>query len=268
MGIELLAFGLDGVVFDTESAHLHACRAAFGEAGLELDWDTRQFREAARVRGAAHALNTAIDALPSEGMANKSARQLVSSLTEARTRHFLATIRAEAPVVQPGFSRLMEDALSSGCKLAIVTDLPAQAVTTLLERGFGNAFDQLFSVIVSGADFEAGGGRSPHDLALRTTGVEAHRGVAIHNAAPALRAAQLAGIWTVAVTPYDKEVACISGANLWCPQLQELQELRELADPRRALRESASPRRFVDFGTLSALRRSRVAHKPGQGTIA
>jgi beta-phosphoglucomutase-like phosphatase (HAD superfamily) len=257
MGIELLALGLDGVIFDTEASHLRACNAAFGEAGLALRWETRQFREAARVRGATHAIDAAI-----EGMGSMT-KQQAEALKESRARHFHADVLSHACGVQPGFARLMDEALETGCKLAIVTDLPAPAVSALLERGFGNAFNQIFSVIVSGASFHADGGRSPHELVLRTVGIQANQCVAIHNAAPALRAAQRAGIWTVAVTPYDKEVACISSANLWCPQLQEL---RELAGARRSLRGEArrdDARRFVDFGTLATLRRAKAPCKPG-----
>jgi beta-phosphoglucomutase-like phosphatase (HAD superfamily) len=251
MGIELLALGLDGVVFDSEAAHLRACNAAFEELGLSFSWEPQQFREASRVHGATNAIDVALEAQPF------LTRQQIEALKEARARHFHLDILARPCAVQPGFARLMDEALETGCKLAIVTDLPAPAVTALLERGFGNASNQIFSVIVSGASFRAGDGRSPHELLLRTVGIEANQCVAIHNAAPALRAAQRAGIWTVAVTPYDKDVSCISNANLWCPQLQEL---RELAGPRRTMRDGA--RRFVDFGTLDSLKRARAPFKP------
>jgi phosphoglycolate phosphatase-like HAD superfamily hydrolase len=152
--------------------------------------------------------------------------------------------------------------LEAGCKLAVVTDIPAQTASVLLERGFGDDVTNRFDVVIGSANFDDAGGNGPHDMALRTVGIEASCSVAIDAAPPALRAAQSAGIWTMAATPYEKDIARISGADLWCPQLQEL---RDLVDVRKAPRDAA--KRFVTFDTLRSLKAGRLHVAPANAAM-
>jgi beta-phosphoglucomutase-like phosphatase (HAD superfamily) len=247
MAIELLILGLDGVVFDTEAAHLKASNDAFAECGLGLNWSARQFRDAARISGAAGAATAAAQRIP-----GATARD-VTRVAEAKARLFHETILAAMPALHQSCARLMEEALEAGCKLAVVTDIPAQTASVLLERGFADDVTNRFETVIGGAHFGEADGNGPYDMALRTVGIEASCSVAIDAAPPALRAAQHAGIWTMAATPYEKDIARISGADLWCPQLQEL---RDLVDVRKAPRETAG--RFVTFDILRSLKKGQL----------
>jgi beta-phosphoglucomutase-like phosphatase (HAD superfamily) len=247
MAIELLILGLDGVVFDTEAAHLKASNDAFAECGLGLKWSAQQFREAARISGAAGAAAAAVKRIPG------ALPRDVTRVAREKDRLFHEAVLASIPVVQPGCARLMEEALEAGCKLAVVTDIPAQTASVLLERGFGDDVTNRFEAVIGGANFDDAAGNGPHDVALRTVGIEASCTVAIDTAPPALRAAQQAGIWTMAATPYEKDIARISGADLWCPQLQEL---RDLVDVRKPARGTA--KRFVTFDTLRSMKTGRL----------
>ena len=248
MGIELLILGLDGVVFDTEATHLKASNGAFAECGLGLAWSAQQFRDAARISGAAGAAAAAVARIP-----GVTARD-VARVAREKNRLFHEAILANMPSVHSACATLMEEALQAGCKLAVVTDIPAQTASVLLERGFGDDVTNRFDAVIGSAVFDADG-NGPHDVALRTTCIEASCSVAIDAAPPALRAAQRAGIWTMAATPYEKDIARISGADLWCPQLQEL---RDLVDVRKAPREAADTERFVTFDTLRSLKSGRL----------
>ncbi|HEX7648459.1 MAG TPA: HAD hydrolase-like protein [Noviherbaspirillum sp.] len=247
MAIELLILGLDGVIFDTEAAHLKASNDAFAECGLGLTWSARQFREAARISGAAGAAAAAAQRIP--GATAKD----VTRVAAAKVRLFHEAILAEMPELHQGGARLMEEALDAGCKLAVVTDIPAQTASVLLERSFDDDVTNRFDTVIGGAHFSEADGNGPYDMALRTVGIEASCSVAIDASPPALRAAQQAGIWTMAATPYEKDIARISGADLWCPQLQEL---RDLVDVRKAPRESAG--RFITFDILRSLKKGRL----------
>ena len=247
MGIEAITLALDGVIFDTEDAQLRACNAAFTVCGLDLQWTLPHLRAAARVWGAANVM-----ASVAERMSLAATDERVVRLAQEKNRQFHEIVLAARPVRSSGCAQLMADALEGGCKLAVVTDMPAQTATALLDHAFGNTVTHIFSVVVSGADFSASGGNGPCELALRTMGVEAGNCVAIDAAVPGLNAARQAGIWTMAVTPYEKDIARISAADIWCPQLQEL---RDMIERRNAPR--AKPERFVTFDALRAFKTGR-----------
>lgn len=249
MGIEVLALALDGVVFDTEEAHLKSCNAAFESCDLDLRWSMQQFREAARVWGANNAL-----ACVTEKISAQVSRKDAARLLQEKHRLFHAFALDKLPVQHPGSARLMEDALDSGCKLAVLTDMPVPTATALLDRTFGDAVTNMFAVVVSGASFSDAAGNGPHHLMLRTVGVDAAHCAVIESAPPGLRAAQRAGIWTVAATPYEKDIAHISGADLWYPHLQELRHL---------IGKKNTPSRAAEFVTFDALKMRKRGQRPG-----
>lgn len=247
MGIEAITLALDGVIFDTEEAQLRACNAAFDACGLGLQWSLPQLRAATREWGAANVL-----ASVAKRMSLPASDVRVEGLVQKKNRLLHDFVLAGHPLRSSGCAQLMADALESGCKLAVVTDMPMQTATALLDQAFGNAVTNIFSVVVSGADFSKAEGNGPYELALRTMGVEAGSCVAIDAAVPGLSAARRAGIWTMAVTPYEKDIARISAADLWCPQMQEL---RDMIERRNA--PKARPERFVTFDALRAFKAGR-----------
>jgi len=244
MTIEAITLGLDDILFDTENEHLDACNAAFASCGLTLRWEIPQLRRAIRLRGASNAVVAALDGIASPTDAN------VRRLVQEKNRLYLQRLAAARPLPHAGYMQLIRDAHASGCKLAIVTGMPALTSTTLLDMAFGAEATSIFATVVSHADFEDTRGYGPHELVLRTIGVEPENCIAIHTAVPALRAAQRSGIWTLSVTRYEKDISRINGANLWCPQLQELQHIIGQRTPRAERR----PEHFVTFDGLHDLR--------------
>ena len=248
MGIDLLIFGLDSVMFDTDDVQVRACNDAFAHCGIAFHWSVAQYREAARSRGAFNAISAAIgDIVPS--LTNRQIEELVCERNRLLHQYVLEGM---AKPHQACVS-LASEAHASGCKLAVVTDMPARTTTALLEQSFGDAVTDMFAVVVSGAVFNDATGNGPHHLAMRTVGVDASHSAAIDTTAPALHAAQAAGIWTIAATPYEKDVARIAGADLWCPQLQEL---RDLIGRKQTPRERS--KRFVTFDSLRVLKKSQL----------
>lgn len=243
MAIEAITLGLDDILFDTEDTHLEACNAAFSACGLTLRWGMPQLRKALRMRGAANAVAAALDGIAAPQDAD------VQRLVQEKNRLYLEMLTALRPLPHAGYMKLIDDAHASGCKLAIVTGMPALTTSTLLDMAFGAEATSTFTAVVSAADFDGSGENAPHTLALRTVGVEAENCVAIHTAPPALRAAQRAGIWTISVMRYEKDISRINGADLWCPQLQELQHLIG----KRSLR-AERPQGFITFDGLHDLK--------------
>ncbi|MBA5636908.1 HAD family hydrolase [Duganella sp. LX20W] len=200
MSIDVIFLGLDGVLFDTEALHLAACNAAFAEAELSLRWTLPALRAAAATHGYANAITAAV---AGAGLRDKAA---VAALHAGKHRQFQLAVAANPPKASPAALALIDDALAAGCKLAVLSDLPAPVTAALLEHCFGADVTSLFSVVAGGVGFDDQAGPGPFGHALHAMGIEAAAAIAIDTVAPALKAAQQSGLWTVSVAPYGADV--------------------------------------------------------------
>lgn len=251
MTVDVIFFGLDGVLFDTEAFHLEAFNMAFAQAGLMLRWEMSEMRKALRIYGTAGVM-AALAKLYGQRRARELAQEL--DALKQRALHQLL-VRAKAPIL-PAAARLIDDALQVGCKLAILTETAAATTAALLEQTFGDDVNSTFAVVSGGARMQSTGGVGPYALALHTMGVDAGNAVAIDTSPAALRAARASGMLTVSACPNDINDASISGADLWCPQLQELRHI------------VPQQREFVSFSALSRFSCQNVMHeKPDLRTL-
>ncbi len=214
MAIDLIVFGLDDGLFDTEDAHLQSSNHAFENCGLSYRWTIEQYRSAALDYGASMAIAGVVEQI---GL-SKSGPEAAALLEEKqRLFHELACQGRITP--RSGYANLIGDALDDGCKLAVATDLPASTATALLEQAFGGRLTELFAAIASEVNFGSSKGNNPYHLILRTVGADPWRSVAIESSTPALLAAQRAGLWTLATTPSIVGLESVAGADSWCPHL-------------------------------------------------
>lgn len=200
MSIDVIFLGLDGVLFDTEALHLAACNAAFAEAELSLRWTLPALRAAAATHGYANAITAAV---AGAGLRDKAA---VAALHAGKHRQFQLAVAANPPKASPAALALIDDALAAGCKLAVLSDLPAPVAAALLEHCFGADVTSLFAVVAGGVSFDEQAGPGPFVHALHAMGIEAAAAIAIDTVAPTLKAAQQSGLWTVSVAPYGADV--------------------------------------------------------------
>ena len=201
MSIDAIFLGLDGVLFDTEALHLAACNAAFADAGLSIRWTLPALRAAAHTHGYARAIGAAV-----AGELLSRDKAAVARLFERKHRAFQQAVLAKPPKASPSALALIADALDAGCKLCVLSDLPAPIASALLERCFGADVNSLFSVATGGVSFEGPAGTGPYAKALHAMDIAAAAAVAIDSAAPSLRAAEQSGLWTVSVAPYGADV--------------------------------------------------------------
>src|SRR5690349_11799805 len=138
MGIELLVLTLDGVMFDTEDAHRRACNIAFKPCGIARQGGIADFRVAASRRPA-----LAITA--AQGISARDMKTLLRQKHDA----FHTLVLDGAAGVNGECLSLAKEALAAGCKLAIVSDLPARTATALLEQACGEAVNDMFAVVAS-----------------------------------------------------------------------------------------------------------------------
>ena len=219
MGIELLVLTLDGVMFDTEDAHRRACNIAFQACGIDRHWNIASFRTAAARRGAALAV------MDAEGI---STRDMKTVLQEKHDAFHALVLDGAVSVIDECLS-LAEDALADGCKLAVVTDLPARTTTALLEQAYGDAVNDVFSVVASGTEIRHASGNGPYQLALRTVGVEAEHAAAIEASASGIDDASASGIWTFAASMHGR--SCLSHSREWSDRPDQV-SVRRIRSPR------------------------------------
>jgi beta-phosphoglucomutase len=220
MTIDVIFLGIDGVLFDTDALHLAACNSAFAEAGLDTQWTLHDLRKAVRTHGYAGATG-ALQLAPSKSRRDVTAAELV----EMKQRALHQAILAKPIAALPAALRLVDEASRAGCKISILSDMAAASTGALLEQCFGSEVNSLFAVVSGGANWQGPAGTGPFARALLAIGADAGSAIAIDTAPAALRAARACGLWTVSACPNDLGEASISGADLWCPQLQELRQL-------------------------------------------
>lgn len=233
MTIEMVVFGLDSVLFDTEAAHFHSCNHAFEKCGLSHQWSLEQYRQAAIAFGAVNAT----DALAGK-LGASIEKSDISALSQEKNRFFHELACNGDIALHPGCASLIEEALGDGCKLAIVTGLSAPTATVLLEQAFSDRLTDMFAAIASGVRFDSPSDNSAYHLVLRTVGADPWRSIAIASSSPALLTAKKAGLWTVATTPAIDTADSIAGADSWYPDL----------------RLSQQPSRFISLDILESLK--------------
>jgi beta-phosphoglucomutase-like phosphatase (HAD superfamily) len=260
MAIDLIVLGLDGVVFETEDMHLLACNYAFEKCGLSHRWSIDQYRSAALKHGAARAMDAVASKLgASIGKADAMA------LTNEKHAAFHGFACQGRIALHAGCANLINDAIEDGSKIAVVTDMPAHTAAVLLEQAFNERLTDMFAAIASGVAFDSSSDNSAYHLVLRTVGADSSRSAAIDSSAPALLAAQRAGLWTLATSPGNGDLDSIPGADVWYPGLGRVSQLTAAgngAESRHA--------RFLSFDTLDALKSTSGMHpsRAGSGPVA
>lgn len=244
MATDLLVLGLDGVLFNTEAAHFLSSNNALEKCGIRHGWSIEQYRNAALVHGAGNVI-----ASLAEKPDSAIGRLDVGALSNEKNQSFHDLACQGRIALHPGCASLIDDALEDGCKLAIVTDLPARTAAVLLERAFDDRLTDMFATIASSANVDSTSDNNAYHLVLRTVATDPWRSVAIESTVPALLAAQRAGLWTLATTPFIDDMDSIAGADAWYPDLRASGHSRKMATV-----ADAGQGRFISFDVLDALK--------------
>lgn len=194
MTINAILLNLDEILFDTAPLHLAAIHAALEGTGVPLRWSMPELREVASTVGWTRVLDVA---LPQQDKADSKSKSRAIDLNAAHHRHFHDALASRKPEANPRGVQLIKDALDAGCKLGVISDLPAPSVGALLEQLFGNDVNSKFTVVASRHDARYRQHDGLHALALRTMGVHADETVLIDTSLPNLLAARKAGLRTV-----------------------------------------------------------------------
>lgn len=227
MSIEALIFDVDGTMADTEEAHRTAFNLAFERFSLGWNWSRSEYRELLKTTGGKERMSVYIDQLSLSAADRRRCIELLPEIHAEKTRVYSAVVSDGAVPLRDGVARLLDEALTAGCRLAIASTTTAVNVDALLQSTLGAGGLQMFSVIACGDQVRA---KKPapdiYELALQHLGVEASRAVAFEDSYNGLRSAVSAGLWTVVTPTFWTDGSDFSTAGLVLPHL---------GDPARAI---------------------------------
>lgn len=217
--IKALIFDFDGLILDTETPDFHVWQAIYQEHGFELPHD-----EWGKIVGG-YGL-TQFDA--AEHLTQLSQGQL--DTVSLRDRHSSEShaLTLSQPIM-PGVLPAIEEAKRLGLKLAIASSSQHSWVDTHAKRL--GIFDH-FAAVICADDVGAGRTKPNPDLfllALHQLQVQKNEALIFEDSPNGVKAANLAGIFVVAVPNPVTALLKIDGANLTLASLADL-SLTELLD--------------------------------------
>lgn len=255
MRLDALIFDVDGTLADTEEAHRTAFNLAFEQLGTGWKWSRTDYRRLLSTTGGKERIARHIASLD---LADGERAELIARIPQmhaAKTRFYSSVVRDGAVPLRPGVARLLDEAATTGCRLAIASTTTAVNIDALLHATLGGRALDLFGVIACGDQVAA---KKPapdiYLLALQHLGVRADHAIAFEDSANGLRAATAAGLWTVVTPTYWTEDHNFDEAGLVLPHLGDLAS--PLAgEPGGRLRECA----WLSFAELSSLREEALS---------
>jgi beta-phosphoglucomutase-like phosphatase (HAD superfamily) len=236
MSLEALIFDVDGTLADTEEAHRVAFNNAFEHFKLDWRWSQDEYKELLKTTGGKERIAAYLASKTLSSTERKHLTALIPAIHAEKTRVYSSFVADGGVPLREGVARLIDEALSAGCRLAIASTTTAANIDALLGSALGARGIELFSVIACGDQVAA---KKPapdiYQLALRHLGVDVEQAVALEDSRNGLLAATRAGLWTVVTPTYWTEDQDFAEAGLVLPSLGELSyaELARRGDRRQ-----------------------------------
>jgi HAD superfamily hydrolase (TIGR01509 family) len=259
MTLKAVIFDVDGTLAETEELHRAAFNAAFRAAGLDWEWDRDRYRELLAVEGGLPRLRHYVERHHPRDLARMELEGRLESLHAAKASLFVSMLE-EGTGLRPGVARLIEDARSSGLKLAACTTAARDTFEGLILGGLGFEALEWFVAVVTREDLDAvKPDPAPYRLTLERLGLRPDEAIVIEDSARGIAAARGAGLEAVAAPSLYSRGEDFSDALLTVSDLGEPQAPFETL--------SGDPGRF-DCVTADALRVWHARARGGEGAAA
>ena len=261
MSIDALVFDVDGTLADTEETHRRAFNGAFDQLGLGWAWPTDFYRSLLQVTGGKERIVHFIDGLALPAAETARLIALVPAIHARKTVLYTDAVRDGAVTLRDGVQRLIEQARTAGCRLAIASTTTAANIDALLQVTIGPQGRDLFAAIACGDEVRA---KKPapdvYRLALQRLGVQAAAAVAFEDSEPGLQAARAAHLWTVVTLNPWTSGGDFSAAALVLPSLGSADQPWP-GEPGRKLANAA----WLNFDELRSLHGAQARAGPAAG---
>lgn len=189
-----LIFDCDGVLVDTErDGHRVAFNRAFGEVGLDLEWDVDLYGELVKISGGKERMRHYFDqnGWPEEAQDRDA---FIKELHRIKTDTFMEIIEGKELDLRPGVARIVDEAINMGVKLAVCSTSNERAVRRIVEVLLGPERAPRFAAILAG-DVVSKKKPDPeiYNLAKTRLSINADEGVVVEDSRNGLLAAKRAG---------------------------------------------------------------------------
>lgn len=200
--LKALIFDVDGTLAETErDGHRVAFNAAFREFGLDWNWDAALYGKLLAVTGGKERIRYYLESFRQDFVKPVNLDDLVKSLHQAKTRHYVELLERGGMPLRPGVKRLLSEARNAGLRLAIATTTSPDNVTTLLRCSLAPDAPSWFEVIAAG-DIVSAKKPAPDIFlwALDKLGLAAGACLAFEDSENGLKSSLGAGLKTVVTT--------------------------------------------------------------------
>lgn len=199
MELQALIFDVDGTLAETErDGHRVAFNRAFRDVGLDWDWSVDLYGKLLAITGGKERMRHYIDHYQPAFKIDGNTAAFIADLHRRKTTHYTAMVEQGAISLRPGVTRLLQDALHAGIRLAIATTTSPDNVAALLTHTLAPDGIDWFEVVAAG-DIVPAKKPAPdiYIYALNELGLPADACLAIEDSANGVASATGAGIGTV-----------------------------------------------------------------------
>ncbi|MDY7014723.1 MAG: HAD family hydrolase [Cyanobacteriota bacterium] len=241
--LQALIFDVDGTLAETErDGHRVAFNRAFTEEGLDWEWQIPLYEELLAVTGGKERLNYYLEKYLPDFAKPDDFDEFIARVHAAKTKHYQDLLGEGVIPLRPGVKRLITEARSRGCRLAIATTSAYPNVLGLLEKHLAPDW---FEVIGAG-DMVPAKKPAPdvYQFVLDELGLEAKDCLAFEDSQQGLEAATRMGLKTIVTVNQFTRNQNFDGALL------VLDSLGEPDSPCTVLAGSSNEIPYLDFDKL------------------
>jgi HAD superfamily hydrolase (TIGR01509 family) len=240
--LKALIWDVDGTLAETErDGHRVAFNQAFDELDLPWHWSVPEYGRLLRVAGGFERVLAYMDERTDVVAGTEARRELAGEIHRRKNRHYATLVAQGGLVARPGVMRLFGECRELGIAQAVATTTSRSNVEALFPRLFGEAWQQLFAVVLCAEDAPR---KKPdpqvYQRVVERLGCTPAAAIAIEDSPAGLASAQAAGVACVVTASNYFSGVDYAGAACVCGDL----------DTGR-----------VDVAALQAILRERVIHE-------